>query len=105
MRKFILLMRGDAKLLYRLWESPAFRGFWRFVSKCFNNICRRTLGRIADDEYDATGPTLLEALNDILGAVVGTYDGWSSHVYRGYFAFTSHLLTGDFKMKTVLIDF
>jgi hypothetical protein len=43
----------DAKLSFRLFESPAFREFTRSLNMFFPTISRRTLGRCIRDDYDA----------------------------------------------------
>jgi hypothetical protein len=95
----------DAKLSFKLVESPAFREFTRSISKVLPTISRRTLGRCIQDEYDAAIPRIQKAISNISGLVALTCDGWSSRVFRGYFFVTIHWINPTFDMQSLVQDF
>jgi hypothetical protein len=95
----------DARLSFKLVESPAFREFTRSLNKVFPTISRRTLGRCIQDEYDAALPRVQNAISNISGLVALTCDGWSSRVFRGYFVVTINWITPTFDMQSLVLDF
>jgi hypothetical protein len=95
----------DAKLSFKLVESPAFRGFTKSLNKFFPTISRRTLGRCIQDEYDAALPRIRNTTNEIPGLLALTCDGWSSRIFRSLFVVTIHWISTTFHMQRLVLEF
>lgn len=95
----------DAKLSFNLVENNAFQSYVRTLNKHVPTISRRTLVRAIVEEHGKRVPVIKKTLEDIDSNLAITCDGWSSKVYRGYFAVTAHWITKDFDLKSMVIDF
>jgi len=95
----------DAKLSFNTVENMAFKSFVRTLNKHAPTISRTTLSRIITEEHRERKPMILEVLKNIEGNIAITCDGWSSRIFRGFFAVTAHWITAEFELKNVLIDF